>query len=96
MIRWVNFYPPCDYISGGHPWRTTSWHTRGDADRHAREGRVACVMVEFELGDGLPVARVDRYERALRRIENINDDILISRAYRGIEAAAIAREALSP
>lgn len=52
MTRWVNFYPPAP-LGGEHPWRTTSWFTREDADRFARPGRIACVRVEFENGDGL-------------------------------------------
>lgn len=53
MMRWVNFYPPCDSTAGAHPWRTTSWFSRADAERHARPGRIACVKVEFNEGDGL-------------------------------------------
>lgn len=52
--RYVNFYPPCDADEHTtHPWRTTSWVTRALADRNARRGRLACVCIEFEDGDGL-------------------------------------------
>jgi hypothetical protein len=53
QIRWINLYPPCDDLSGNHPWRTTSWHTRELADHYARPGRIACVRIEFKEGDGL-------------------------------------------
>lgn len=41
---WVNIYP--DDIPNAHP-------TRERADRHARHGRIACVRVEYEEGEGL-------------------------------------------
>lgn len=53
IVRYVNFYPPCD-LTSIHPWRTTSWTERKDADRYARTGRIACIRVEFNMGDGLP------------------------------------------
>lgn len=53
MIRFVNFYPPCDDTTSAHPWRTTSWDTQELADRNAQPGRIACIMVEFEPGQGL-------------------------------------------
>lgn len=56
-IRWVNFYPPCDGESLSFPWRTTSWISRELADRNAKPGRIACVMVEFDDGAGLVVTR---------------------------------------
>lgn len=51
-VRWVNFYPPTDG-NGPSQWATTSWKTREWADKHAARGRLACVRVEFEDGDGL-------------------------------------------
>lgn len=56
LVRWVNFYPPCanDRLSAGnHPWRTTSWNTREDADKNAMPNRWACIRVEFDNGDGI-------------------------------------------
>lgn len=52
-VRWVNFYPPCDDVASGDPWRTTPWVTRELADAYARSSRVACVRVEFDHGQGL-------------------------------------------
>lgn len=50
--RWVNFYPPAP-LESAHPWRTTSWHYEDDAHANAREGRIACVQVTFQHGQGL-------------------------------------------
>jgi hypothetical protein len=55
MIRWVNFYPPCDDTTGAHPWRTTSWLTKELANQHANPGRLACIGVAFAEGEGLAV-----------------------------------------
>lgn len=59
--RWVNFYPPCD-TTGLHPWRTTSWMSKALADANAKPGRVACVKVDFKLGDGCDDARAKEKE----------------------------------
>lgn len=54
MKRWINLYPPCDLRRDPcSPWRTTSWTSRHLADRKAKPGRIACIEVEFEPGDGL-------------------------------------------
>ena len=53
MKRWVNFYPPCENCGPDYPWHTTSWNTRELADKNAKHGRIACVEVEFKIGDGL-------------------------------------------
>lgn len=47
--RWVNFYPP----TGPNAAPTTSWISRHFADKNAKRGRLACVKVKFEDGDGL-------------------------------------------
>ncbi len=52
MTRWINLYPPCD-THREHPWRTTSWNTRALAEKNAKPGRIACVEVQFEPGEGL-------------------------------------------
>lgn len=50
IVRYVNFYPPCDDTQSQHPWRTTSWHTEELAEENARPGRLTArpVRVEFE------------------------------------------------
>lgn len=53
QTRWVNFYPPIDDMSAFHPWRTSSWVSKELADRNAKQGRLACVKVEFSEGEGL-------------------------------------------
>ena len=50
IVRYVNFYPPCD-TTGPHPWRTTSWRTQELAERNKQPGRLTDepVRVEFDV-----------------------------------------------
>lgn len=56
-VRWVNFYPPTDG-NGPESWNTTSWISYCLAEKYAKLGRIACIRVEFETGEGIQNEKV--------------------------------------